>query len=122
MSEKDLSVKNMNMLEGVDLVRHRVGMYLGGNSSEGVTTAMREIVDNSVDEAISGHGKKITLFFHADGSYEVWDEARGLPVDYNEFGVSGIEFVLGNIGSGGKFNTDNYKLSGGMNGVGASGY
>lgn len=120
MSEKDLSVKNMNMLEGVDLVRHRVGMYLGGNSSEGVTTAMREIIDNSVDEAISGHGKKITLFFHADGSYEVWDEARGLPVDYNEFGVSGIEFVLGNIGSGGKFNTDNYKLSGGMNGVGAS--
>lgn len=119
MSE-DISIKNMSKLEGLDHVRHRVGMYLGGADSSGITTALREILDNAVDEAISGYGKKITLIFHSDDSYEVWDEARGLPVDYNAEGISGVEYVLGNIGSGGKFNSDNYKLSGGMNGVGAS--
>lgn len=120
MSKTDTSIKQMHKLEGLDHVRHRVGMYLGGNSNEGATTGFREILDNSVDEAISGYGKEITLLFHGDGSYEVRDCGRGLPVDYNDDGVSGIEFVLGNIGAGGKFNSDNYKISGGMNGVGAS--
>lgn len=95
-------------------------MYLGGNSDDGLTTAFREILDNSVDEGLAGFGSHITLIFHQDGSAEVQDAGRGVPVDYNADGISGIELTLGNTGAGGKFNDSNYAVSGGLNGVGAA--
>lgn len=120
MAANSYSAKDIQKLEGLDHVRHRVGMYLGSTSDEGITTGFRELVDNSVDEGISGFGKTITLLFHQDGSAEVRDEGRGLPVDTDDKGVSGIELALGNIGAGGKFNSSNYEVSGGLNGVGAA--
>lgn len=80
----------------------------------------REFFDNSTDEKLAGHGDEILLTFHADGSAEIEDHARGLPVDKNAEGINGIILTIGTIGSGGKFNSDNYAASGGLNGVGAS--
>ena len=117
---RSYSAKDIQKLEGLDHVRHRVGMYLGGNDSSGLTTAFRELLDNAVDEGNSGYGENVTLIFHKDGSAEVRDEGRGLPVDTDSKGISGIELALGNIGAGGKFNSSNYKVSGGLNGVGAA--
>lgn len=119
-ANKGYSAKDIKRLEGLEHVRHRVGMYLGGNSSEGLTTALREIIDNSADEALAGNGKEIRITFFQDGSAEVQDFGRGLPVDTDDQGISGIELALGNIGAGGKFDSDNYKVSGGLNGVGAA--
>jgi DNA gyrase subunit B len=95
-------------------------MYLGSNSDEGITVGFREFFDNSTDEKLAGHGDEILLTFHADGSAEIEDHARGLPVDKNAEGINGIILTIGTIGSGGKFNSDNYAASGGLNGVGAS--
>lgn len=117
---KSYTAKDIKQLEGLEHVRHRVSMYLGSNSDAGVTTAAREIIDNSVDEALAGHGKDITIRFFQDGSVEVADHGRGLPVDKNADGVSGIVLTVGMIGSGGKFNADNYKVSGGLNGIGSA--
>lgn len=114
------SAKDIQQLEGMDHVRHRVGMYLGSTASEGLTVALRELLDNAVDEKISGHGDNIKITFFQDGSAEVQDHGRGLPVDSNDKGESGIVLTVGRIGSGGKFSTSNYDISGGLNGVGAA--
>lgn len=117
---KGYNAKDIKQLDQRTHARHRVGMYLGGNSDDGLTTALREISDNSIDEVLGGHGNDVIVTFHHDGSAEVEDHGRGLPVDKDASGKNGILLTLGSIGSGGKFNADNYKLSGGMNGVGAS--
>lgn len=119
-NKNDYSAKDIKQLSQREHVRHRVGMWLGSNSDEGVTVAVRELLDNAVDEALGGHGNEIALTFRPDGSAEVEDHARGLPIDKNADGINGIILTLGTIGSGGKFNSDNYATSGGMNGVGAS--
>lgn len=119
-NNNEYTAKNIKQLSQREHVRHRVGMYLGSNSDEGLTVAVREIADNSVDEALGGHGSEVIITFHADGSAEVQDFGRGLPIDKNDEGVNGIILTLGTIGSGGKFNSDNYAASGGLNGVGAS--
>lgn len=119
-NNNEYTAKNIKKLEQRDHVRHRVGMWLGSNSDEGITVAVRELLDNAVDEALGGHGNLVSLTFRADGSAEVEDHGRGLPVDKNDDGDNGIILTLGTIGSGGKFNSDNYATSGGMNGVGAS--
>lgn len=116
----EYSAKNIKQLSQREHVRHRVGMYLGSNSDEGITVGLREFLDNAVDEALGGHGNEIAITFHPDGSAEVEDHARGLPIDKNTEGINGIILTLGTIGSGGKFNSDNYAASGGLNGVGAS--
>lgn len=116
----DYSAKDIKKLSQREHVRHRIGMYLGSNSDEGITVGIREFCDNSTDEALAGYGNHIKVTFHADGSGEVSDNARGLPVDKTAEGMTGVEATLGQIGSGGKFNADNYKTSGGLNGVGAS--
>lgn len=120
VTKNSYSAKNIKQLDRRTHARHRIGMYLGSNSSEGITTGVREIIDNSVDEALAGHGSEITISFYADNSAEVSDYGRGLPVDKNDEGVNGIILTLGTIGSGGKFNSENYATSGGLNGVGAS--
>jgi DNA gyrase subunit B len=119
-NNNEYSASSIKKLEPREHVRHRVGMYLGSNSDEGVTVAVREIADNSIDEVLAGHGNCVNITFHADGSAEVQDFGRGLPIDKNDEGINGIILTLGTIGSGGKFNSDNYAASGGLNGVGAS--
>lgn len=119
-NNKEYSAKDIKQLSQREHVRHRVGMYLGSNSDEGITVGFREFFDNSTDEKLAGHGDEILLTFHSDGSAEIEDHARGLPVDKNAEGVNGIILTIGTIGSGGKFNSDNYAASGGLNGVGAS--
>lgn len=119
-NNNEYSAKDIKQLSQREHVRHRVGMYLGSNSDEGITVGFREFFDNSTDEKLAGHGSEIILTFHSDGSAEIEDHARGLPVDKNAAGVNGIILTIGTIGSGGKFNSDNYAASGGLNGVGAS--
>lgn len=119
-NNNEYSAKNIKKLSQREHVRHRVGMYLGSNSDEGITVGVREFLDNAVDEALGGHGNEIAINFYPDGSAEVEDHARGLPIDKNTEGINGIILTLGTIGSGGKFNSDNYAASGGLNGVGAS--
>lgn len=99
-------------------VRKRIGMYLGSNGSAGLDTGLREGVDNSVDEFLAGYGDTVTVRFFPDGSAEVEDNARGLPVDSNKEGINGIILTVGTIGSGGKFSGK--QISGGLNGVGIS--
>lgn len=119
--QDDYNAANIIELERRVQARHRIGMWLGSNHHAGVTTGFRELADNSIDEATAGHGNEINLTFHADGSGEVEDFGRGLPVDKNKAGVNGIMLTLGTIGSGGKYNSDSYGgVSSGQNGVGAS--
>lgn len=116
----EISASDITTLDQITHVRKRVGMYLGSNSDEGLTTALREFADNAIDESLAGYGSDVIVRFYEDGSAEVEDHGRGLPVDKNAAGVNGIILTLGTIGSGGKFNSSNYDISGGLNGVGAA--
>src|SRR5690554_7007491 len=96
-------------------------MYIGSTDSRGLMHCLWEIIDNSVDEALGGYGDKIDVTLHPDGSVEVWDRARGIPVDIEpKTGLSGVEVVLTKLHAGGKFGTGSYAASGGLHGVGAS--
>lgn len=117
---KSYSAKDIKQLDQRMHVRHRVGMYLGSNSDDGLTTGLREYVDNSIDEVLNGHGNEVRVTFHHDGSAEVSDNGRGLPIDKNAAGVNGIILTVGTIGSGGKF--EGKGITGGLNGVGASAF
>lgn len=114
------SAKDIKQLDQRMHVRHRVGMYLGGSSDDGLTTGLREYADNSFDEILNGHGSEVTVTFYPDGSAEVADNGRGLPVDKNDAGVNGIILTVGTIASGNKFGGKN--ITGGLNGVGASAF
>lgn len=115
---KEVKASDVKQLEQRLHVRKRVGMYLGGNSDDGLTTAFNEFADNSIDERLGGHGDEVIARFFADGSAEVEDHGRGLPVDKNDKGVNGIILTIGQIGSGAKFTGK--AITGGLNGVGAS--
>ena len=112
---------SINVLEGLDAVRKRPGMYIGSTDSRGLQHCLWEIVDNSVDEAISGFCNKIAITLKDDGSVEVSDNGRGIPVEYDKKSkISGVEIVFTKLHAGGKFGSDSYKNSGGLHGVGAS--
>jgi len=112
------NAKDLEVLEGLDPVRHRPGMY---TETERPNHLAQEVIDNSVDEALAGHAKKIKVILHADQSLEVVDDGRGMPVDIHpEKGISGVELILTKLHSGGKFSNNNYKFSGGLHGVGIS--
>ncbi|WP_435248495.1 DNA topoisomerase IV subunit B [Vibrio sp. nBUS_14] len=112
------NAKDLEVLEGLDPVRHRPGMY---TETERPNHLAQEVIDNSVDEALAGHAKKIKVVLHADQSLEVTDDGRGMPVDIHpEKGISGVELILTKLHSGGKFSNNNYKFSGGLHGVGIS--
>jgi len=116
------TAKDITVLEGLDPVRKRPGMYIGGVGSSGLHHLVWEIVDNSVDEAMNGHATEIQVTLHKDGqSVTVSDNGRGIPVDLHPtHKKSALEIVYSTLHAGGKFEGDNYKTSGGLHGVGAS--
>ena len=115
------NAKDLSVLEGLEAVRKRPGMYIGSTDSKGLTHLAFEIVDNAVDEALGGHCGRIEVVLHDDGSLEVHDDGRGIPVDVNvRSGLTGVELVLTKLHAGGKFGGSGYKTSGGLHGVGAS--
>ncbi len=117
----DYSARHLSVLEGLEAVRKRPGMYIGSTDSRGLMHCLWEIIDNSVDEALGGFGAQIDLRLHPDGSVEVRDRARGIPVDIEpKTGLSGVEVVFTKLHAGGKFGGGSYAASGGLHGVGAS--
>ncbi|WP_434811286.1 DNA gyrase/topoisomerase IV subunit B [Microbacterium sp. bgisy189] len=117
----EYSAHHLQVLEGLEAVRKRPGMYIGSTDSRGLMHCLWEIIDNSVDEALGGHGTKIDIVLHADGSVEVRDRARGIPVDVEpRTGLTGVEVVFTKLHAGGKFGGGSYAASGGLHGVGAS--
>ncbi|GAB3447910.1 DNA topoisomerase IV subunit B [Streptomonospora sediminis] len=118
---EDYSARHLSVLEGLEAVRKRPGMYIGSTDSRGLTHCMWEIIDNSVDEALGGHCTRIDVVLHGDGSVEVRDNGRGIPVDAEpRSGLSGVELVMTKLHAGGKFGSGSYTASGGLHGVGAS--
>ena len=117
----EYSARHLSVLEGLEAVRKRPGMYIGTTDSRGLMHCLWEIIDNSVDEALAGHGKEIEVVLHPDDSVEVIDKARGIPVDIEpKTGLSGVEVVFTKLHAGGKFGSGSYAASGGLHGVGAS--
>ncbi len=117
----EYSAHHLQVLEGLEAVRKRPGMYIGSTDSRGLMHCVWEIIDNAVDEALGGHGDRIDIVLHADGSVEVRDRARGIPVDVEpRTGLTGVEVVFTKLHAGGKFGGGSYAASGGLHGVGAS--
>ncbi|AKV87913.1 DNA topoisomerase IV subunit B [Microbacterium sp. CFBP9023] len=121
MVTAEYSAHHLQVLEGLEAVRKRPGMYIGSNGSPGLMHCLWEIIDNAVDEAVAGNGSKIDIILHEDGSVEVHDRGRGIPVDVEpRTGLTGVEVVFTKLHAGGKFGGGSYAASGGLHGVGAS--
>ena len=117
----EYSAKNLEVLEGLDAVRMRPGMYIGSTGVKGLHHILWEIVDNAIDEAANGFANKVKVTLHSDGSASVEDNGRGIPTDIHpKEKVSGVQLVFTKLHAGGKFGQGNYEYSGGLHGVGAS--
>ncbi|MEY2826401.1 MAG: hypothetical protein RLZZ122_765, partial [Actinomycetota bacterium] len=115
------SARHLSVLEGLEAVRKRPGMYIGSTDTRGLMHCVWEIIDNSVDEALAGYGSHIEVELFADGSVQVTDHGRGVPVDIEpKTGLTGVEVVFTKLHAGGKFGGGSYGSSGGLHGVGAS--
>ncbi len=117
----DYSARHLSVLDGLEAVRKRPGMYIGSTDGRGLTHCLWEIFDNAVDEALAGFGQEIAITLNPDGSFAVDDHGRGVPVDREpKTGLSGVEVVFTKLHAGGKFGNGNYGAAGGLHGVGAS--
>ena len=118
----DYTAKDITVLEGLEPVRKRPGMYIGGVGTSGLHHLVWEILDNAVDEAMNGHASTIAVTLHADGSsITIADDGRGIPVDkHPKSKKSALEVIFTVLHAGGKFEPGNYKTAGGLHGVGAS--
>ena len=121
MAKKDYGADSLTVLEGLDAVRKRPGMYIGTTDSQGLMHCLWEIIDNAVDEALAGACTHITVTLHKDGSIEVADNGRGIPVDVEpKTKLTGVEVVLTKLHAGAKFGNASYNAAGGLHGVGSS--
>ena len=117
----DYTARHLQVLEGLEAVRKRPGMYIGSTDQRGLMHCLWEIIDNAVDEALAGVCTDIQVILGGDGSIEVRDNGRGIPVDIEpRTGLSGVEVVFTKLHAGGKFGGASYAATGGLHGVGAS--
>src|SRR5215210_1470713 len=122
MASGTYNADSITVLEGLEAVRRRPGMYIGGVDKDGLHHLLWEIVDNSVDEVMNGHASRISVTLGADGrTMTVADNGRGIPIDVHpKTGKSALEVIFTTLHAGGKFDNDAYKVAGGLHGVGAS--
>src|ERR1700678_973995 len=120
VKEGSYNASQLGKLEGLDAVRKKPGMYIGGTDERALHHCISEVLDNSIDEHLAGHGKKIEVTVHVDGSISIRDEGRGIPVDTGKGEtMPAVEMVLTRLHSGGKYGQGGYTYTGGTHGVGA---